>query len=138
MLAAHQPSCHVFQSQHELHAVEALPDPSTPHGCSKPCAAVVAKYRTSTSSSCWSFSRFGKIAFVIRSRDLAQPCPGVPAFSRATTVPCSGSCFKVWTSIPYDFATLNRMLGISSFTSLSIIGKMDCSITSRDRAGARV
>lgn len=30
-------------------------------------AAVVAKYRTSTSSSCWSFSRLGKICCCTRS-----------------------------------------------------------------------
>jgi hypothetical protein len=75
---------------------------------------------------------------VIRSVAFGQPWPGVPAFSSASTVLCSGSCFKVLIRIPYDFATLKRMLGISSFTSLSIIGRMDCSMTSRLRAGARV
>lgn len=41
-------------------------------------------------------------------------------------------------STAYDFATLNRMLGMSSATRLSIIGRIDFSITSKLMAGASV
>lgn len=53
-------------------------------------------------------------------------------------VPLDGSRFKMSMRMVYDFATLKRMLGMSSVTSLSIIGRIAFSITSRFMAGASV
>jgi hypothetical protein len=138
---AHYPHANAFSSHHSAPLIRFCKCLPTSYVCiasENPCAAVVAKYLTSTSSSCCSFSRLGRMLFVMRSVAFWQPWPGVPAFSKAITVPCSGSCFSVLTRTPYDFATLKRMLGISSLTSLSIIGRIDCSMTSRLSAGARV
>jgi hypothetical protein len=139
---AHYTYANAFSSRHSapllIRFCECLPTPYVCIASENPCAAVVAKYLTSTSSSCCSFSRLGRMVFVMSSVAFWQPCPGVPAFSNAITVPCSGSCFSVLTRTPYDFATLNRMFGISSLTNLSIIGRIDCSMTSRLSAGARV
>ncbi len=53
-------------------------------------------------------------------------------------VPSDGSRFRMSMRMVYDFATLKRIFGMSSVTSLSIIGKIAFSITSRFIAGARV
>ena len=53
-------------------------------------------------------------------------------------VPSAGRRFKTSIRIAYDFATLNRILGMSSDTNLSIMGRIDFSITSKLIAGASV
>ena len=58
-------------------------------------AAVCAKYLTSTSSSCWSFSRFGRICFWISSKPIGVGPGRAPPFAFALSedrVPSAGSC----------------------------------------------
>lgn len=62
----------------------------------------------------------------------------LPDFSRSTRVPSAGSRRRVSIRTAYDLATLNRMLGISSVTSLSKMGRMELSMISRETTGARV
>lgn len=101
-------------------------------------AAVVAKYRTSTSSSCCSFSKLGRICCCMISCPLGDGLAASPDFSSDNIVPLEGRRLSTSIKTAYDFATLNRMLGMSSATSLSIIGRIDFSITSRLMAGASV
>ena len=100
--------------------------------------AVVAKYRTSASSSCCSFSRFGRICCCMRLWPRGAGVPVCPDFSRSTSVPSAGKRRRVSIKTAYDFATLNRILGISSATSLSKIGRMEVSMILRLIAGASV
>ena len=58
--------------------------------------------------------------------------------SASLRVPSSGSFLRVSIMTEYDFATLNLMLGMSSVTSLSKIGRMEVSIIFRLMTGARV
>ena len=101
-------------------------------------AAVVAKYLTSTSSSCCNFSRLGRIRFWMSSSPIGEGLAGWPDFSRERIVPSAGRRFRTSMRIVYDFATLKRMLGMSSDTNLSIIGRIESLITSRLMAGAKV
>lgn len=101
-------------------------------------AAVVAKYRTSTSSSPCNFSRLGRIRCWMSSR-LRGACGSVlPDFSISARVPSAGNRFNVSISTAYDLATLKRMFGISSVTSLSKMGMMEFSMMSRVTTGVRV
>ena len=53
-------------------------------------------------------------------------------------MPSSGRRLRTEMSSEYDLATLNRMFGMSSTTSLSIMGRIDLATTSRLTTGARV
>ena len=102
------------------------------------CAAVVAKYLTSTSSSCCSFSRFGKICCCIKCWPADDGGAVWPDFSKSNMVPSAGNRLRMSMRTAYDLATLKRIFGMSSETNLSIIGRMDFSITARLMAGASV
>ncbi len=102
------------------------------------CAAVVAKYLTSTSSSCCSFSRFGKICCCIKCWPADDGGAVWPDFSKSNMVPSAGNRLRMSMRTAYDLATLKRIFGMSSETSLSIIGRIDFSITARLMAGASV
>ena len=102
------------------------------------CAAVVAKYLTSTSSSCCSFSRFGKMCCCIKCWPADDGGAVWPDFSKSNMVPSAGNRLRMSMRTAYDLATLKRMFGMSSETNLSIIGRIDFSITARLMAGASV
>ena len=94
-------------------------------------AAVVAKKRTSTSSSFCSFSRFGRILSSMSSWPRVEAGSVLPDFSNEYIVPSAGSRLRTVINSAYDLATLKRILGISSATSLSIMGRIDFDTTSR-------
>ena len=74
----------------------------------------------------------------MRSWPLEEGFLAFPDFSSSRIVPSAGKRLSTSMRTAYDFATLKRIFGISSDTSLSIIGRIDFSITSKSMAGARV
>lgn len=62
----------------------------------------------------------------------------LPDVSILETVPSAGKRFNTSINTAYDLAMLNRIFGISSSASLSIIGRIDFSMTGMLIAGARV
>lgn len=101
-------------------------------------AAVVAKYRTSTSSSSCSLSKLGRIRCWMSSWLRGDGVPVLPDFSKSVRVPSAGRRRNVSISTAYDLATLNRIFGISSAVSRSMMGRMEFSIISKETDGARV
>ena len=100
--------------------------------------AVVAKYLTSTSSSCCNFSKFGSICDDIISWPFAEGLPAAPDFSSCEIVPSVGRRLRVSMRTAYDFATLKRILGMASETRRSSMGRIDSLMISRVMTGARV